>query len=191
MNKQILKCVSVILLSALTTSGACAQTLNYVRKKVQPNFFIPQKDLTEQKPEKVGLPQYKRGETTTKHISVDDNLEAIADEQRQRFQAAEEKWQSSRRPFNTNTEKASKASKTSSPTPPVEESNKAHDIPDYQTKYQEYLKDLEAISRNGTLPNNPGIQDDLSAMNSEQRIEIDKNFNANRDIQSEVNELLK
>lgn len=198
MIKKVLFIACTILLIVASTGEAGAQRFNYVRKKAQPNFFIPQKDLAEYKPEKVGIPQYRRGQSTTKHLSSDDNYEEMLAAKQRRFQIAQEKWNTAKNNVPTNTNNESQASKEQNnddeeDTENTSNTQKTDPPSDYKTKYQEYLKDLDEIARSGSLSDNPDLIKDLSAMSSEERIEVDKKFNFGRDmeLQSEIEAILK
>lgn len=205
MKKLICTILTAVLLIFACFENANAQSQRYVRKKPQPNFFIPQGALAESQTEKVRMPQYGQGRTTAKHISADDNREAemLAARQR-RFKNQKTKAKQPAIMENQQAEPEETTPITAAAETPVQTARPAaaqtaaptaaaHDdsVPDYQQKYQEYLKDLETIAKTGKVTANPGVAADLSAMNSEQRIEIDKKFNADRDVKSEVEKLLR
>ena len=51
--------------------------------------------------------------------------------------------------------------------------------------YQDYLKDLDSIAKSGNV-NTDYIDKDLSSMNSEKRIQIDKEFNSHRNVKNDI-----
>lgn len=198
MKKLVFKIIITFFTVAFTFSGASAQE-RYVRKKVPPNFFIPQGELSETKQEKVAIPKYRQGTSTAKHISAEEQREAemLAAKQR-RFKTQD----MGKQPYNPQTEEdniSTVAETTPEPETtqisvrknPATKNAKGDEVPDYQQKYQEYLQDLDAIAATGTVTNNPGVDEDLGAMSSEKRITIDKKFNEKRDVKSEINKLLK
>lgn len=178
-------CMFLVLFAIWATDTAEAQNRQrYVRKKVQPNFFIPSSALSENKPEKVYIPKYRVGETTAKRISPSENKEKPKivksipkNTNKQNAKASEEL-------ISSDIEKDSY-------TPPAE-ATYANDekTPEYQKMYQNYLKDLQSIAKTGNV-SDPGVLNDLKVMNSDKRIEIDKNFNKQRNIKRDLDEALK
>ena len=79
--------------------------------------------------------------------------------------------------------------KEDKPTPQLLKKSKSTG-PDYQNKYQEYLKDVDVIKDKGYVRESRELKDDLSKMSSEQRIRIDKKFNANRNVEAKVDNLI-
>lgn len=164
----------------------------YVRKKIQPNFFIPEGALAESKPEKVGMPQYRQGRTTAKRISAEpepapqpqnQQLQQISDTRRQTEEISrlpENQEQQIQSPIREDANETN--TQTSSPVP--QQGNQT-DTPNYQKMYQDYLKDLDSIARNGAV-NTSYIDKDLNAMNSEKRIQIDKEFNSHRNVKNDI-----
>ena len=65
------------------------------------------------------------------------------------------------------------------------------EVPDYQQKYQEYLRDIKKVAVGKKMPHNPQLEQDLSKMNSDERILIDKKFNAERDVLSDFKNALQ
>lgn len=181
--KKTLQIITFILFTLWTAAPSAAQNSErYVRQKAQPNFFIPGGALAESKPEKVFVPRYRKGQTTAKHISANDNLYAA--------QPAKRKPQTPKRtddPVSYADANSNKpVSKFSEPAP----SQINDGTPNYQKMYQDYLQDLEAIAQNGDVKDQ-AVLDDLNVMNSEKRIELDKNFNKKRNIEKDIQAALK
>ena len=66
------------------------------------------------------------------------------------------------------------------PSAPLETAEK--NVPEYQQKYQEYLRDIKKVSAGKKMPSNPRLTKDLAKMNSDERILVDQKFNAGRDV---------
>ena len=165
----------------------------YVRKKIQPNFFIPEGALSESHPEKVGMPQYRRGKTTAKRITAEPEPMAQVQPQQPHQNTNNNQKQVkevSRLPEKQeiqiqtpmNEAETSTNIQTSSPLPQQETQT---NTPNYQKMYQDYLKDLDSIAKNGAV-NTSYIDKDLNIMNSEKRIQIDQEFNSKRDVKNDI-----
>ena len=181
------KITTAIIYSCATCliSGIIQAQEPYVRKKVEPNFFIPQGALAQSRPEKVSLPQYRQGESTAKHISSDmpeTDYEYVENTP----------LPSAIRNKNTgNKDKAeSNAQETTSQTPLNNSQTTSEDTPNYQQMYQEYLKNLEDIARDGKISNNNAAKD-ISVMNSEERIKYDESFNRQLNVEQEIKDAIK
>ncbi len=174
--------------TCLSFSTFAQQPQPYVRKTVKPSFFIPENALAQSKPEKVFLPQYREGQTqTTKHIS---RIDAIAQESTPEENLIYEKNNNNTTPTEEN---ISTNKEEQSPVETVEDfpSQQQDKTPEYQKLYQDYLKDLDNIANGQESQLKNTINQDLSTMNSEERIELDKNFNKQRNIQQEINQIIK
>lgn len=182
--KKALYLLIFILQVLLWAGNAAAQdSQRYVRQKVQPNFFIPNGALAESKPEKVFVPRYRKGQTTAKHISADDNLYAA----RPVYQKPKTAPKTDNQPiYNSDTETDSYDDKPATPAP----SQIDDGTPDYQKMYQDYLKDLDSIAKTGDVKDQ-AVLDDLSVMNSEKRIELDKKFNKKRNLAKDIQAALE
>lgn len=185
MLKKTLFLISI----CLYTSTALSQMdTPYVRKRIQPNFFIPQGALADSKPEKVSLPQYRQGISTTKRISARDNQTEI-NTQLQQQEYPETTVQETEEPAKdilpeepeTIREVKTKENNT-------EETN--DDTPNYQKMYQDYLKDLADIAHQGQTDTSQ-ITKDLKQMGSDKRIKIDQNFNKHRNVSAEIEKALE
>lgn len=166
----------------------------YVRKKIQPNFFIPEGALSESRPEKVGIPQYRQGRTTAKRITVEPEPAPTPQAQTQQLQQISDTHKQpqeiSRLPENQEPQIQSTRDEVSPPTniqtsSPISQQGSQTDTPNYQKMYQDYLKDLDSIAQSGAV-NTSYIDKDLSAMNSEKRIKIDQEFNSKRDVKNDI-----
>lgn len=125
----------------------------YVRKQLEPDFFIPKSDKN--KPEKLPMPVYLEGEeVTVKNARRGDVFVNEVDE------PAEE----------NRVQEVMALPKTSTQSPIKEEA--LEDTPKYQQKYNDYSNDIEQIGRTGTMPENPELQEDLEQMNSDERIPL-------------------
>lgn len=189
------KIFSLTLGICLLAGTALAQSNQpYVRKKIQPNFFIPKGALSEDKPEKVGIPQYRQGVSTAKRVSA--RTSDITQTPTSVPQNNKNKENVS--PIS-NQEPTLSAEENTSMTPlvqtiPTEETNISETLdtntPNYQQMYQDYLKDLDYIAKSGKI-SDQNITKDLKAMNSEKRIKIDQKFNSQRDVKKDILEALK
>lgn len=149
----------------------------YVRKKVLPNYFIPAQEI-QPKQEKLPPIKYQYGEDetiatrsyddmpTTKTIAVGKIIPQPS--------AADV-------PLTTDTSNDISEPTSSEVTLDLPDSS-SKEVPDYQQKYQEYLRDIKKVAAGKKMPNNPQLQQDLAKMNSDERILIDKKFNAERDV---------
>lgn len=187
------KCLVIIagLVMGWNIASVCAQTEGrYVRKPVQPNFFIPDGALAQSRPEKVIIPRYGAGVSTAKHISREDDKipqrtpfydpKQQADSQKQL--TADNAAQTVAQPLNEPQPTVQKTGNAS--VPPVSEAA------NYQEMYQSYLRDLEAIADTGK-PASTNTISDLDAMNSEERIQLDKKFNERRNVDLEIQKALQ
>lgn len=187
------KCFVIIvgLVMGWNIVSVCAQTAErYVRKPVQPNFFIPDGALAQSRPEKVIIPRYGSGISTTKHISQEDNKvpqnTALYSSKQsavtQQPQTADDAAQTVVQPLNEPQPTPQKNGLASIP-PTSEAAN-------YQEMYQSYLRDLEAIADTGK-PASTNTISDLDAMSSEERIQLDKKFNERRNVDLEIKKALQ
>lgn len=137
----------------------------FVRKKIKPNFFIPAQEI-EKPTAKLPQPKYSAGqEETIKVASPEDITEQENITETQSPEAS------------TSSQETISAPKT--------------EIPAYQLKYQEYLEDISKVAKGKNLPDNQTLNNDLSKMNSEERILVDRQFNSNRQPKTEFNQELK
>ena len=127
----------------------------YVRKQIEPDFFIPESDKT--KPEKLPMPVYLEGEEVTVKNArrgdvfvneADDNLVAVEEVIEPKAAPQEPQQQ-----------------------PQVQE-RVLEDTPEYKQKYDDYNNDLEQIAKTGTMPENKNLQKDLEQMNSDDRVPL-------------------
>lgn len=172
--KKIFAALAAI--AVICASVAWAQTGGYVRKKIEPNFFIPKS--AQPKPEKLPMPYYKQpvipAEETTVPAPQEQPLPVVEQTQ------------------NTAPTTAAKAPAPVVAPTPAEKSvvQNLSDTPEYQRKYQEYLQDLEYIAATGERPSNANLDNDLKQMNSNERIKLDQKFNAKRNVKAEFEKTL-
>lgn len=112
----------------------------YVRKQVEPEFFIPENTLS--RPENLPIPRYLSGEEQTVKQVVPERQQPKTVQKTLEDDLLNE----------------------------TEDSYDENPAPDYQQKYEDYSRDLEHISRNGQLPENKVLTNDLAQMQSDQRI---------------------
>lgn len=155
---------------------ASAQEGRYVRKQRQPNFYIP-KVVMEEKTEKLPefhIPQPEK--KVVKVIRIKRPIEDIDDED-----DFENDYD------NTNDNYAGTEYSDEKILDPMQvagdnkylyllEGIDLNDYPAYQTKFEEYLEDLEYIANTGEYPENQGLAADLGEMDSNLRIKVGKNF---------------
>lgn len=175
MTKLLILTVCAFLICPVSSQ---AQNGAYVRKTVKPNFFIPKS--AEPQPEKLPMPYYRGNEKTASKTTrnfPDTGTDAVETQQQiQTPPTISVPLQTQEKPSET----------------PAAEAvmQNLSDTPEYQQKYQEYLRDLEYIAATGERPANPGLDNDLKQMNSNERIKVDKNFNSRRNIKAEFEKIL-
>ena len=158
----------------------------YVRKKVLPNYFIPAQEI-QPKQEKLPPIKYQYGEEETIATRSYDNMpttQSIAD---RNVLPQADKAETS---LTTARQDIPSKQTTSEVTLDIPDGS-SKEIPDYQQKYQEYLRDIKKVAAGKKMPNNPQLQQDLAKMNSDERILIDKKFNAERDVLSDFKNALQ
>lgn len=156
------------MISSFITPVMAQNNRNYVRKQVQPNFYMPTAARNKMNaPEKLATPQYTIGAEET--IKVTRPQKAVV------------------------VKTVDKTPKTSAPTPNKHldyDHGQLSQTPDYQQKYQEYLSDLDKIAATGKSPKNPRLEQDLSRMNSNDRISLDQKFNQSRNPEMQFEKVL-
>lgn len=183
--------ITAALVMGWNIASVCAQTEErYVRKPVQPNFFIPDGSLAQSRPEKVIIPRYGAGVSTAKHISRED------DKIPQRTPFYDPRQQAVPQQPQTTDNAAQTVAQPLNKPQPTEQKNDNASVPpvseaaNYQEMYQSYLRDLEAIADTGK-PASTNTISDLDAMNSEERIQLDKKFNERRNVDLEIQKALQ
>lgn len=166
----------------------------YVRKKIQPNFFIPEGALAESHPQKVSIPQYRKGTTTAKRISSESTPEPQIMKQEYTAPQDEKKITSrASQPIaetpNTQIQKPQQNNIVESALQTNTNQNQI-DTPNYQKMYQDYLQDLDIIAKKGSIQDSR-IVEDLNVMNSEKRIQLDQEFNSKRNVKQDILDALK
>ncbi len=168
----------------LTTTALAQLTQPYVRKKIQPNFFIPEGALAESTPEKVSIPKYRKGMTTAKRITPEAEQRTIKQVQKQTIkQRPQDKDKNPKEVITTQI--PTSGTVDISTAVPQQNIDVNTETPNYQNMYQDYLKDLDSIARNGTVSTSQ-IDKDLSSMSSDKRILIDQNFNNQRHVKEDI-----
>ncbi len=164
-------------MSALPGHDAAAE---YVRKRVLPDYFIPAQEL-QPKQEKLPPIKYRYGEEETISSRSYDNLPTTRAVSAAAVDTPLPPQETM--PPRQEAEKAAPGVKEESslqPSAPLETAEK--NVPEYQQKYQEYLRDIKKVSAGKKMPSNPRLTKDLAKMNSDERILVDQKFNAGRDV---------
>ena len=187
----MLKTVFLLIGLCLMAETSLAQLSEpYVRKKIEPNFFIPEGALAGRKPEKINLPRYNQGQTTAKRISskMPENITPPSQEPSRdeadisnQPQAQTGGLSETTTPLYYTPTLMTNDNNLSSDNPATETT----ESPNYQKMYQDYLKDLNSIVQSGKSDTSQ-IDKDLSNMDSEKRIQIDKEFNAQRNVKEDI-----
>ena len=178
--------LSLLILTMAVLAGSDTATAQYVRKKVVPNYFIPAQELA---PKQEKLPpikyQYGEGETiTTRSYDNMPTTKTIADKN------IVPQTSTTDLPLTTDNSSETNEPSLSEVTLDLPDSS-SKEVPDYQQKYQEYLRDIKKVAAGKKMPHNPQLEQDLSKMNSDERILIDKKFNAERDVLSDFKNALQ
>lgn len=175
-KKVLYTFISVFIFFAVLSLECQAQhTRTFVRKKVQPNYFIPEREI-KTKVEKLPQPKFTAGKDTS--VS---NAKPLEQPQRVVKTAPENTINDNE--INTPNQYLSNVTEQ-------EVENQADSTPDYQKKYQEYIADLDSISNNKAAKYEGSVAKDLSTMNSNERIIVDKKFNQKRDVKGKFNNTL-
>lgn len=165
-------------LSVLPGHDAAAE---YVRKRILPDYFIPAQELEPQQ-EKLPPIKYRYGEEETISSRSYDNLPttravpliSAADA------ASSPQAETALRREAEKSASGIKEESSSQSSAPLETAEKT--VPEYQQKYQEYLRDIKKVSAGKKMPSNPRLTKDLTKMNSDERILVDQKFNAGRNV---------
>ncbi len=162
----------------------------YVRQKQQPNFFIPQKAINTPS-EKLHMPKvadYKNTEPTTKHVSTKANIKPTKTVTKTQIKKPIRESAKNNVPADMPEEEISPQDALDTYQNYLEDlddivddnSSSSNNEPEYQKKYQDYLEDLGELSKTGKIHDKRDVYSDLSAMNSDDLIKVDKNFNQKR-----------
>lgn len=129
------KSVAAAILFGLIAGAAVSGEGRYMRKQLQPDFFMPEKVLFNQ-PEKLPpLPEVKKSSDMKKTAAVAaENNTVLKDEE--------------------NLQTAAEA------------------VPEYQTKFDDYNRDIDYISRSGEIPVNARLNADLEQMKSNELFRV-------------------
>lgn len=174
MIKNILCIFSSIVISLVVVSFECQaqHSRTFVRKKVQPNYFIPEKEI-KTKVEKLPQPKFTHGED-----SSITNAKPI-EQPRRVVKKAPETIQDTKSTETQDTEVSAQ-----------DVVDQSESTPEYQKKYQEYIADLDSISNDKEAKYESTVAKDLSSMNSNERIIVDKKFNQQRNVKGKFNNTL-
>lgn len=156
----------ILAMAFMIGMGLNVAAAKYVRKQPEPNFFIP--ESARQQPEKLPLPKYTAGQ--------EESVKMVEPE----------------KPAPRRGVISPEASQiVDTVTKPVEEIPSDEDLPDFQHKFDNYSRDLEQISRNGQIPANPALEEDLNQMNSDQRIVVNHQAYQPRNSKAKFNQALQ
>lgn len=167
-----------LIISILWISESIAQPGRYIRKKVQPDFFIPNKALD--KPE--ALPEFyiPEPEVTT------EKKEVTTRQPEETFILPENLSTINVNEIATNendddiiiiddSDLADEIYYVSDYLHYIDDID-LRDLPLYKKKYEEYLEDLITISTTGEMPENKSLTNDLAMMNSNLKTMVDDDF---------------
>lgn len=155
----------IFILSGITIIGlsyaAFAQPGQYVRKQLKPNFFIPQGEMEK----KEVLPPFyyekPKAKVVTKKEVVAEEVPEVKEEVPEVVETVEQE----------------EISKPIVASEYINYSDKElESTPEYQQKYDDYIRDLQKIGATGQYPENKTLNDELAKMNSNERMVVDDNF---------------
>ena len=163
MKKSLLISVALFGICLHCSTMTYAQE-RYVRKPLPaPDFFVPKQDVEYR--EKLPPFNLPKQEDTTSPQSIEKVNEPT-------FYPVEEKQAPiPQEPEFDPTLDVDLSSSTSN------ENNQSNNTPTYQKEYDAYLQDLNAIAQSGKAPYRLDLEKDLSAMDSEDKIELDLDGN--------------
>ncbi|MDR1694053.1 MAG: hypothetical protein LBR70_02525 [Lactobacillaceae bacterium] len=165
MKKKIFTVIFLII-SILWISGVNAQRPgSYQRKKVQPDFFIPNsaRDKPEQLPDFYMLDQPEK----TNPVKPDVIKQVVVQEIEPEVEVLDE---------NDNEETVEENSLAANSYIHLLEEYDLRELPLYKQKYDEYTDDLKIIGETKTIPENNNLTADLAAMDSNLKIVVDDDF---------------
>ncbi|MGN0914697.1 MAG: hypothetical protein ACI4OW_07390 [Alphaproteobacteria bacterium] len=160
---------AVLLLSIILLSvAAVAQEGRYVRKKLMPNFFIPQSEL--ERREVLPPFYYEEPKPTPKPKAVQQQPQP---EQEEMIEVSSPQIETTTvtslpKPFNIDEAIHSQYQKYNN--------QDLARTPEYQQKYNDYIRDLKFIAETGNYPENQTLNNDLAMMNSNDRIIVGDTF---------------
>lgn len=160
---------AVLLLSIILLSvAAVAQEGRYVRKKLTPNFFIPQSEL--ERREVLPPFYYEEPKPAPKLKAVQQQPQP---EQEEMIEVSSPQIETTTvtslpKPFNIDEAIHSQYQKYNN--------QDLARTPEYQQKYNDYIRDLKFIAETGNYPENQTLNNDLAMMNSNDRIIIGDTF---------------
>lgn len=160
---------AVLLLSIILLSvAAVAQEGRYVRKKLTPNFFIPQSEL--ERREVLPPFYYEEPKPAPKPKAVQQQPQP---EQEEMIEVSSPQIETTTvtslpKPFNIDEAIHSQYQKYNN--------QDLARTPEYQQKYNDYIRDLKFIAETGNYPENQTLNNDLAMMNSNDRIIVGDTF---------------
>ncbi len=160
---------AVSALSLILLSGAVsAQEGRYVRKKLTPNFFIPQAEL--ERREVLPPFYYEEPKPEPKPQAVPKQMQPQEEEFTEISSPQIEPTTVISLPEPFNIDKAIHSQYLNYNNQDLART------PEYQQKYNDYIRDLKFIAETGNYPENPVLNNDLAMMNSNDRIIVDNTF---------------
>lgn len=187
-----------LIISLLWVSETFAQQNSFVRKKVHPEFFIPEKayDKPEKLPEFYVLEPEPLEEVKTiskkplKKELVPIIMPELANKEAGKFteNVIEQDIQDDEQSVSdiitiTDADLTDETFYVSDYLHFIDDID-LRDLPLYKQKYDEYLADLEIISQTGKIPDNASLTKDLAMMKSNLKINADEQFGI-KDVLSE------
>ena len=160
---------AVLLLSIILLSvAAVAQEGRYVRKKLTPNFFIPQSEL--ERREVLPPFYYEEPKPAPKPKAVQQQPQP---EQEEMIEVSSPQIETTTvtslpKPFNIDEAIHSQYQKYNN--------QDLARTPEYQQKYNDYIRDLKFIAETVNYPENQTLNNDLAMMNSNDRIIVGDTF---------------
>lgn len=160
---------AVLLLSIILLSvAAVAQEGRYVRRKLTPNFFIPQSEL--ERREVLPPFYYEEPKPAPKPKAVQQQPQP---EQEEMIEVSSPQIETTTvtslpKPFNIDEAIHSQYQKYNN--------QDLARTPEYQQKYNDYIRDLKFIAETGNYPENQTLNNDLAMMNSNDRIIVGDTF---------------
>lgn len=155
----------IFVLSGITILGlsyaAIAQPGQYVRKQIKPDFFIPQGEMEK----KEVLPPFYYEKPQPKAVrKKDDAVQEVSEVEEIATSEVTEVLVPKKINKPIDSEYINYNDK------------ELESTPEYQQKYDDYIRDLQKIAKTGQYPENRTLNDELAKMNSNERVIVDDNF---------------
>lgn len=161
---KIFYCLSICL---MISTPVLAQNA-YSRKKVQPNFFIPKKELKQGRQE--NLPPFPILEDVETVGTTEENMNYLIPAQQQIEEAT------SSAPEPTKKIDLQAAAKSAPFEDDVKASSDFENTESYKNLVSQYQKDLQEAVKNKEIPNNQNIDSILEKMQDGQMLFVDDDF---------------